>query len=123
MAVGSKEKPKITYSVLTVNLLPFQVSCDAVFLGAEPRTLLIPCRLRARKDFREAPLDSEAVGRKTDSAMWLISVLLPLARLYLCGIKVLLYQTFNRSFTLPGLFCFALYLLHVCHNLIITCPR
>ncbi|KAM8722245.1 polyprenol dehydrogenase isoform 2-T2 [Acanthopagrus schlegelii] len=56
-----------------------------------------------RTDFREAPLDSEAVGRKTDPGMWLLSVLLPLARLYLCGIKVLIYQTFNRSFTLPVL--------------------
>ncbi|XP_070711609.1 polyprenol dehydrogenase isoform X2 [Pempheris klunzingeri] len=35
--------------------------------------------------------------------MWLLSVLVPLLRLYLCGIKVLLYQTFNRSFTLPVL--------------------
>ncbi|KAM9333983.1 polyprenol dehydrogenase [Symphorus nematophorus] len=35
--------------------------------------------------------------------MWLLSVLVPLLRLYLCGIKVLLYQTFNKSFTLPVL--------------------
>ncbi|GAA6225955.1 dehydrogenase/reductase SDR family member on chromosome X-like isoform X1 [Lates japonicus] len=35
--------------------------------------------------------------------MWLVTVLLPLLRLYLCGIKVLLYQMFNRSFTLPVL--------------------
>ncbi|XP_070786891.1 polyprenol dehydrogenase [Enoplosus armatus] len=35
--------------------------------------------------------------------MWLLSVLVPLARLYLCGIKVLLYQMFNSSFTLPVL--------------------
>ncbi|XP_051283257.1 dehydrogenase/reductase SDR family member on chromosome X isoform X1 [Dicentrarchus labrax] len=34
---------------------------------------------------------------------WLLSVLVPLLRLYLCGIKVLLYQMFNRSFTLPVL--------------------
>ncbi|KAM6892682.1 polyprenol dehydrogenase isoform 2-T2 [Lycodopsis pacificus] len=35
--------------------------------------------------------------------MWLQSVLLPLLRLYLCGMKVLFYQMFNRSFTLPVL--------------------
>ncbi|XP_023282739.1 dehydrogenase/reductase SDR family member on chromosome X-like isoform X2 [Seriola lalandi dorsalis] len=35
--------------------------------------------------------------------MWLQKVLVPLLRLYLCGIKVLLYQMFNRSFTLPVL--------------------
>ncbi|XP_078099535.1 polyprenol dehydrogenase isoform X2 [Sander vitreus] len=35
--------------------------------------------------------------------MWLLSVLLPLLKLYLCGVKVLLYQAFNRSFTLPVL--------------------
>ncbi|XP_034720839.1 dehydrogenase/reductase SDR family member on chromosome X isoform X2 [Etheostoma cragini] len=39
--------------------------------------------------------------------MWLLSVLLsvllPLLKLYFCGVKVLLYQTFNRSFTLPVL--------------------
>lgn len=34
--------------------------------------------------------------------MSLQSVLVPLFKLYLCGIKVLLYQIFNRSFTLPG---------------------
>ncbi|AWO95837.1 Hypothetical protein SMAX5B_000913 [Scophthalmus maximus] len=35
--------------------------------------------------------------------MWLQQVVLPLIRLYMCGIKVLLYQMFNRSFTLPVL--------------------
>ncbi|XP_038571567.1 dehydrogenase/reductase SDR family member on chromosome X-like [Micropterus salmoides] len=35
--------------------------------------------------------------------MWLLAVLVPLLRLYFCGIKVLIYQTFNRSFTLPVL--------------------
>ncbi|XP_039648851.1 dehydrogenase/reductase SDR family member on chromosome X isoform X2 [Perca fluviatilis] len=35
--------------------------------------------------------------------MWLLSVLLPLLKLYFCGVKVLLYQTFNRAFTLPVL--------------------
>ncbi|XP_029306885.1 polyprenol dehydrogenase [Cottoperca gobio] len=35
--------------------------------------------------------------------MWLVTVLVPLLRLYLCGMKVLLYQMFNRSFTLPVL--------------------
>ncbi|KAF1371942.1 hypothetical protein PFLUV_G00275900 [Perca fluviatilis] len=35
--------------------------------------------------------------------MWLLSVLVPLLKLHFCGIKVLLYQTFNRSFTLPVL--------------------
>ncbi|KAM9328685.1 polyprenol dehydrogenase isoform 2-T2 [Pholidichthys leucotaenia] len=35
--------------------------------------------------------------------MWLWSVLIPLVRLYLCGLKVLIYQMFNRSFTLPVL--------------------
>ncbi|XP_041822337.1 dehydrogenase/reductase SDR family member on chromosome X isoform X2 [Chelmon rostratus] len=35
--------------------------------------------------------------------MWLLRVLVPLVRLYLCGMKVLLYQMFNRSFTLPVL--------------------
>ncbi|XP_069578722.1 polyprenol dehydrogenase [Brachyistius frenatus] len=35
--------------------------------------------------------------------MWLMSVLVPLIRLYLCGMKVLFYQMFNRSFTLPVL--------------------
>ncbi|XP_054656495.1 dehydrogenase/reductase SDR family member on chromosome X [Dunckerocampus dactyliophorus] len=31
------------------------------------------------------------------------AVLLPLLRLYLCGIRVLIYQMFNKSFTLPVL--------------------
>ncbi|XP_072235405.1 polyprenol dehydrogenase [Leuresthes tenuis] len=35
--------------------------------------------------------------------MWLQSVLVPLLRLYLCGIRVLVYQLFNKSFTLPVL--------------------
>nr|XP_046238516.1 dehydrogenase/reductase SDR family member on chromosome X [Scatophagus argus] len=35
--------------------------------------------------------------------MWLQTVLVPLLRLYLCGVKVLIYQMFNRSFTLPVL--------------------
>ncbi|XP_062270770.1 dehydrogenase/reductase SDR family member on chromosome X [Scomber scombrus] len=35
--------------------------------------------------------------------MWLMAVLVPLLKLYLCGIKVLIYQIFNRSFTLPVL--------------------
>ncbi|XP_068612438.1 dehydrogenase/reductase SDR family member on chromosome X [Brachionichthys hirsutus] len=35
--------------------------------------------------------------------MWFLEVLLPLLRLYLCGIKVLIYQMFNESFTLPAL--------------------
>ncbi|KAM3585250.1 uncharacterized protein V6R79_011852 [Siganus canaliculatus] len=35
--------------------------------------------------------------------MWLLTVLVPLIRLYLCGVKVLIYQMFNRSFTLPAL--------------------
>nr|XP_019959399.1 PREDICTED: dehydrogenase/reductase SDR family member on chromosome X-like [Paralichthys olivaceus] len=35
--------------------------------------------------------------------MWLQSVLIPLLRFYKCGVKVLLYQMFNRSFTLPVL--------------------
>ncbi|KAM9766922.1 polyprenol dehydrogenase [Menidia menidia] len=35
--------------------------------------------------------------------MWLLDVLVPLLRLYMCGIKVLLYQMFNKSFTLPAL--------------------
>ncbi|XP_028323539.1 polyprenol dehydrogenase [Gouania willdenowi] len=35
--------------------------------------------------------------------MWLQAVLWPLLRLYMCGIKVLIYQMFNRSFTLPVL--------------------
>ncbi|MEQ2199102.1 hypothetical protein XENOCAPTIV_024870 [Xenoophorus captivus] len=34
--------------------------------------------------------------------MWLLSVLVPLLRLYLCGIRVLLYQMFHRSFEMPG---------------------
>ncbi|TNN27922.1 hypothetical protein EYF80_061931 [Liparis tanakae] len=34
--------------------------------------------------------------------MWLVTVLVPLLRLYLAGIRVLLYQMFHRSFTLPG---------------------
>uniref|UniRef100_A0A3B5N1L0 Dehydrogenase/reductase (SDR family) X-linked n=1 Tax=Xiphophorus couchianus TaxID=32473 RepID=A0A3B5N1L0_9TELE len=33
--------------------------------------------------------------------MWLLSTLIPLLRLYLCGIKVLLYQMFNRTFEMP----------------------
>lgn len=41
--------------------------------------------------------------RKQSRAMWLVSVLVPLLKLYLCGIRVLIYQMFNRSFTLPGL--------------------
>ncbi|XP_012709209.2 dehydrogenase/reductase SDR family member on chromosome X [Fundulus heteroclitus] len=35
--------------------------------------------------------------------MWLLSALVPLLRLYLCGIRVLLYQMFNRSFEMPVL--------------------
>ncbi|CAL8291154.1 unnamed protein product [Lota lota] len=35
--------------------------------------------------------------------MWLLSVIVPLMRVYLCGVKVLIYQLFNRSFTLPVL--------------------
>ncbi|XP_054882023.1 dehydrogenase/reductase SDR family member on chromosome X-like isoform X2 [Poeciliopsis prolifica] len=35
--------------------------------------------------------------------MGLLSVLIPLLRLYLCGIKVLLYQMFNRTFAMPAL--------------------
>ncbi|XP_041834783.1 dehydrogenase/reductase SDR family member on chromosome X isoform X1 [Melanotaenia boesemani] len=35
--------------------------------------------------------------------MWLQSVLVPLLRLYMCGIKVLLYQMFNKCFMLPVL--------------------
>uniref|UniRef100_A0A1A8KZS6 Dehydrogenase/reductase (SDR family) X-linked n=1 Tax=Nothobranchius pienaari TaxID=704102 RepID=A0A1A8KZS6_9TELE len=35
--------------------------------------------------------------------MWLLAVLLPLIRLYLCGLKVLVYQLFHRSFPLPVL--------------------
>ncbi|XP_047210896.1 dehydrogenase/reductase SDR family member on chromosome X isoform X1 [Girardinichthys multiradiatus] len=35
--------------------------------------------------------------------MWLLSVLVPLLRLYLCGIRVLLYQMFHRSFEMPVL--------------------
>ncbi|XP_074483929.1 polyprenol dehydrogenase [Sebastes fasciatus] len=35
--------------------------------------------------------------------MWLQSVLVPLLRLYYCGIRVLIYQMFNTSFTLPVL--------------------
>uniref|UniRef100_UPI0037E87A7C polyprenol dehydrogenase n=1 Tax=Semicossyphus pulcher TaxID=241346 RepID=UPI0037E87A7C len=35
--------------------------------------------------------------------MWLLSVLVPLIRLYFCGARVLVYQMFNRSFTLPVL--------------------
>ncbi|KAG7502547.1 hypothetical protein JOB18_022194 [Solea senegalensis] len=35
--------------------------------------------------------------------MWLQAVLLPCIRLYLCGVKVLLYQLFNRAFALPDL--------------------
>ncbi|XP_029376034.1 polyprenol dehydrogenase isoform X2 [Echeneis naucrates] len=34
--------------------------------------------------------------------MWLLQVLVPLLRLYMCGIKVLVYQMFNKSFTLPA---------------------
>lgn len=49
--------------------------------------------------------------------MWLQSVLVPLLRLYLCGIKVLIYQMFNKSFTLPGLV--NLYFLNVCYGVLI----
>ncbi|XP_034533978.1 dehydrogenase/reductase SDR family member on chromosome X [Notolabrus celidotus] len=35
--------------------------------------------------------------------MWLLSVLVPLVRLYFCGAKVLFYQMFYRSFKLPVL--------------------
>ncbi|XP_028995279.1 dehydrogenase/reductase SDR family member on chromosome X isoform X2 [Betta splendens] len=35
--------------------------------------------------------------------LWVQSVLVPLLTLYLCGVKVLIYQLFNRSFTLPAL--------------------
>ncbi|KAM4537673.1 polyprenol dehydrogenase [Fundulus diaphanus] len=35
--------------------------------------------------------------------MWLLSALVPLLKLYLCGIRVLLYQMFNRSFEMPVL--------------------
>ncbi|KAG7467161.1 hypothetical protein MATL_G00150390 [Megalops atlanticus] len=33
--------------------------------------------------------------------MWLVSQILPVIRLYLVGLKVLLYQLFNKSFALP----------------------
>ncbi|KAJ8350757.1 hypothetical protein SKAU_G00258870 [Synaphobranchus kaupii] len=33
--------------------------------------------------------------------MWLLAFILPVIRLYLVGIKVLLYQLFNKSFALP----------------------
>ncbi|XP_026219645.1 dehydrogenase/reductase SDR family member on chromosome X [Anabas testudineus] len=35
--------------------------------------------------------------------LWMKSMLVPLINLYLCGVKVLIYQLFNRSFTLPVL--------------------
>ncbi|KAL1021830.1 hypothetical protein UPYG_G00018590 [Umbra pygmaea] len=35
--------------------------------------------------------------------MWLLSFILPILRLYLVGVKVILYQLFNKSFTLPVL--------------------
>ncbi|XP_033834454.1 dehydrogenase/reductase SDR family member on chromosome X [Periophthalmus magnuspinnatus] len=35
--------------------------------------------------------------------MWLMEVLVPLLRLYLCGMKVLWYQMFHKSFTMPAL--------------------
>ncbi|XP_072307484.1 polyprenol dehydrogenase [Eucyclogobius newberryi] len=35
--------------------------------------------------------------------MWFTEVLVPLLRLYLCGMKVLWYQMFNKSFTMPAL--------------------
>ncbi|KAM6945415.1 LOW QUALITY PROTEIN: polyprenol dehydrogenase [Aplochiton taeniatus] len=35
--------------------------------------------------------------------MWLLSIILPMIRLYLVGVKVLLYQLFNKSFKLPVL--------------------
>ncbi|KAF6730485.1 Dehydrogenase/reductase SDR family member on chromosome X [Oryzias melastigma] len=35
--------------------------------------------------------------------MWLLAVLVPLLRLYLCGLRVLWYQMIHRSFTLPVL--------------------
>ncbi|XP_061571816.1 dehydrogenase/reductase SDR family member on chromosome X [Cololabis saira] len=35
--------------------------------------------------------------------MWLLEVLVPLLKLYLCGFKVLVYQMFHRSFPLPAL--------------------
>ncbi|XP_061082166.1 dehydrogenase/reductase SDR family member on chromosome X isoform X3 [Conger conger] len=34
--------------------------------------------------------------------MWLLAFVLPIIRLYLIGIKVLLYQLFNKSFPLPA---------------------
>ncbi|KAG7235349.1 hypothetical protein INR49_002746 [Caranx melampygus] len=55
-----------------------------------------------RTHFGEAQRDSEAVERWDARKMWLQKVLLPLLKLYLCGFKVLVYQMFNRSFTLPA---------------------
>ena len=70
-------------------------SRDAIFLRAEPQT-----------DFSLPASDPDplewSTARLGSRRMWLLSVLVPLAKLYLCGVKVLLYQMFNRSFTLPG---------------------
>lgn len=86
--------------------LRFLPLCMASFLWAEPSS------------FRRAGSDTDLLIRRTNGqkivesysvgigGMWLQSVLLPLLRLYLCGIKVLIYQMFNRSFTLPGLVIF-----------------
>lgn len=35
--------------------------------------------------------------------MWIVSRVIPVLKLYMIGLKVLLYQLWNTSFTLPGL--------------------
>lgn len=71
-------------------------------MDAATKPLLIP----SRTHYLEAQADSEAVQSETQgkrSGMWLVSVLVPLLKLYFCGIRVLIYQMFNKSFVLPGL--------------------
>lgn len=71
-------------------------------MDAATKPMLIP----SRTHYREAQADSEAVQSETQgkrSRMWLVSVLVPLLKLYFCGIRVLIYQMFNKAFILPGL--------------------
>lgn len=56
---------------------------------------------------------SPAERHTRSGRMWLLEVFVPFVRLYLCGFKVIVYQMFHRSFTLPGeerlCFCKCLY--------------
>lgn len=90
------EKPK----QYTVVCGPHQIY-DALFLGVELWTpLLNLCWFRVGH-ITVKHKRTEAQGKR--SGMWLVSVLVPLLKLYFCGIRVLIYQMLNKAFILPGL--------------------